>query len=411
MRGSITVSPRSCARQRILDRGQDLVICERERLEVERVQVSEGDPATPASLASTVLTKPQSPREGPRADGSLTVWVGLGRRIVRLNVERAAILGGAGEPAFWSALSRGEAVSRLRAAFAEAGIETPGMDARILVAAALGIDAARLVTSRGEPVGAGGERLADFAARRLAREPVARILGSREFWGLPFLLSAGTLEPRPDTETVVEAALARAPDRAAALSILDLGTGSGCILIALLGELGGATGLGIDRSLDALSTARRNADANGAGSRALFAVSDWAEAVTGPVDLVVANPPYIPGPDIARLDPEVARHDPRAALDGGSDGLSAYRSILADLPRLLAPGASAVLEVGHDQAVSVASLGRDHGLTLDAVLRDLGGRDRVVVLSRAGRTRATERRVLASYAQRKKPLVALGRNG
>ncbi len=286
--------------------------------------------------------------------------------------------------AFAPSCTRGEALARLREAFGEAGIESPGLDARLLAEAALGIGAAALLAHPEVALGRdGASSLGALAERRLAREPVARILGIREFWGLPFRLSPATLEPRQDTETVVEAALAALPDRDSPLRLLDLGTGTGCILVAILSERPNARGLGTDRSAAALATARANAVRNGVGARADFAASDWAAALGGRFDLVVSNPPYIARPDLAGLAPEVARHDPAAALDGGPDGLAAYRAILSCLPRLLAPGGVALLEIGHDQADALVSLAGDRALAVRRVIRDLGGRDRAVLLAQA----------------------------
>jgi release factor glutamine methyltransferase len=277
--------------------------------------------------------------------------------------------------------TRAEALAFLRRAFTEAGLDTPDLDARILLAEALGIDGSELTLRPKVPMGAAGaERLAGYAARRLAREPVARILGCQEFWGLPFRLSPDTLVPRPDTETVVEAALAAVPDRRAPLHILDLGTGSGCLLVALLHELPNAHGIGVDRSPGALAAARANARLNGVGGRAAFAASDWDAAVAGPFDLVVSNPPYIASRTIDTLAPEVRDHDPSSALNGGPDGLDAYRAILADAGRLLAPGGRLVAEIGFDQEEAVRALAVAAGLAVERVAKDLGGRPRAAVM-------------------------------
>lgn len=247
---------------------------------------------------------------------------------------------------------------------------------------ALGIGGSDLVLDGGRPIGAeGAAAIAQVLRRRLAGEPVARIIGEWEFWSLPFRLSPDTLVPRPDTETVVETALGRLPDRNAPLRILDLGTGSGCILIALLSELPGAFGVGLDRSLPALRTARENAWANGVGPRAAFVAGDWWEALAGPFDLVVSNPPYIATHEIDGLSAEVRLHDPAAALDGGSDGLDAYRRIVA-AGHLLADGASLVLEVGATQAQAVAALGLAAGLHEPEIAKDLAGHARVVSFRR-----------------------------
>lgn len=283
-------------------------------------------------------------------------------------------------------MPRREAVAALRRAFAAAGLETPSLDARLLGVDALGIGATALVTDPEAALSADeARRLASHAQRRVAREPVARILGRAEFWSLPFRLSPETLVPRPDTETVVEAALALVPDRSAAIRLLDLGTGSGCLLVALLHELPFAWGLGLDRSAPALATARANAAQNGVADRAAFAAGDWTDALAGRFDLVVSNPPYIATSLIGGLDPEVARHDPPRALDGGPDGLAAYRTILAGAPALLAPGGSLVMEIGHDQHEALAELVGAAGLEVAGTARDLGGHMRAVCARRASR--------------------------
>lgn len=280
-----------------------------------------------------------------------------------------------------SGISRREALAQAREALSRAGLDGAALEARLLAADAFGTDQAGLL-ARGEEIVAASaaSRLADHVRRRLAREPVGRILGLREFWGLPFRLSPQTLEPRPDTETVVEAALARIADRDTPAQLLDLGTGSGCLLVALLSELPRARGLGIDRSAAAAAAARANAAENGVGARAAFLCGDWAEAVEARFDLVVSNPPYIRAGALAGLAPEVARHDPRLALDGGADGLDAYRAILAALPRLLAPGGCAVLEIGFDQAGDLAELAAGAGLDMAEMRRDLAGHPRAVTL-------------------------------
>ncbi len=212
-----------------------------------------------------------------------------------------------------------------------------------------------------------------LAARRAAREPLSRIVGRREFWSRDFLLTPEVFDPRPDSETVVEAALAAAPSFR---SVLDLGTGSGCLLAALLAERPGARGLGIDRSPGACRAARRNLE----GLPAVVAAGDWGAAVRGRFDLAVSNPPYIPSAEIEALMPEVRDHDPRLALDGGADGLDAYRAILRDLPRLLSPGAAAVLELGFGQAEAVAALAGTEGFRVEDIRADLGGIPRAMVL-------------------------------
>ena len=280
--------------------------------------------------------------------------------------------------------TRAQALAELRRNLNEAGFETAALDARLLLLTALGIPATTLVTHPDTPLTAEeSETLASFARRRLAHEPVARIVGIREFWGLPFRLSPETLVPRPDTETVVETVLDLLPDRQAPLRIVDFGTGSGCILVALLHELPQATGLGIDLSPGALATARTNADENGVGGRCHFALSRWADAVSGPFDLIVSNPPYIASGVIPTLDEEVREHDPRLALDGGPDGLEPYRILLSEAGRLLAPGGLLAVEIGYDQAEELRSLAGSHGLEILRIAHDLSGNPRCVAMRRS----------------------------
>lgn len=266
-----------------------------------------------------------------------------------------------------------EATRAAACALARGGIETPELDARVLAAEAFGVGAADALVGAGRAPAAGLDALDGFVARRLAGEPVARILGRREFWGLDFALAPETLAPRPDTETVVETALSFVADRSSALRVLDLGTGTGCILLALLAELPRALGVGVDLAPGSAGTARRNAERLGLAGRASFLAGRWAEALNGRFDLVVSNPPYIESGAIAGLDREVRLHDPALALDGGADGLDAYRAILRDLPRLLAPEGSAVLEHGAGQGEAVAAIARGHGLDVAAASADLAG--------------------------------------
>jgi release factor glutamine methyltransferase len=217
-----------------------------------------------------------------------------------------------------------------------------------------------------------------MVARRLGREPVSRILGRRGFWTLDLALGPATLDPRPDSETVVEAVLAALPEPRAPLRLLDFGTGSGCLLLALLVELPTATGLGIDRSLAALEIARANARAAGLAGRAAFVQADWGGPLAGRFEVIVTNPPYIPSGDIAGLQPEVADFDPRLALDGGDDGLDCYRALVPDIARLLAPGGVAALEVGRGQAAAVGAMLTAAGLESLGARRDLGGVERCV---------------------------------
>ncbi|UEM02365.1 peptide chain release factor N(5)-glutamine methyltransferase [Skermanella rosea] len=261
----------------------------------------------------------------------------------------------------------------------EAGIDTPELDARLLTGAALGMTREHMLihaTARlNQPQVA---RVLGFVARRVAREPVSRILGRREFWSLDFTLSPATLDPRPDSETVVEEALAGVQDRQAPLSILDLGTGTGCLLLAVLSELPRATGLGVDRSEEAVETASANARRLGLGQRARFSTGDWASGIEDRFDLVISNPPYIPDADIETLAPEVTRFDPPGALAGGPDGLDAYRTIVAQLPGVLKPGGRIIFEVGFGQSADVSALLGAAGFGRIGARKDLGGVERAV---------------------------------
>ena len=270
----------------------------------------------------------------------------------------------------------------LAARFRSGDIDSPELDARILVGAALGLDLTGMIAAATRPVTAAeAVRLEDFAGRRLKGEPVARILGSREFWGLPLQLSAATLVPRPDTETVVALALQilRAGPDADRPRIADIGTGSGAILLALLSELPDAMGVGTDISAAALRTASANARNLGLARRAAFVACDYISALSGPFDLIVSNPPYIRSAEIKDLASEVRDHDPLGALDGGSDGLNAYRALIPQAARLLAPGGTLALEVGHDQGADVEQLMAAAGLSLRGPPRtDLAGIPRAV---------------------------------
>ncbi|WP_406855098.1 peptide chain release factor N(5)-glutamine methyltransferase [Alsobacter sp. KACC 23698] len=279
------------------------------------------------------------------------------------------------------------ALKHLGEAFRAAGVETAQRDARLLTLEAAGVKHADLIRSPRDTLGeAAAAKLRDFASRRLTREPVARILGEWEFWSLPFTLAPDVLTPRPDSETVVAAALIALKERRHAsegLRILDLGVGSGCLLVALLHELPGATGVGVDVAPGAVETARFNAARNGVGDRAEMLVSDWAAAVQGRFDLVVSNPPYIADAVIEGLEPEVRDHDPRLALSGGADGLQAYRAILEALPRILAPDGVLALEIGSDQAESIPALFLKAGYAVEGPFADFGARPRAVIVRRS----------------------------
>lgn len=270
----------------------------------------------------------------------------------------------------------------------EAGIATPELDARLLLCHAAGLSHEAYVAGAGGPVQpATLARFGTAIDRRLKREPVARITGTREFYGRGFTIAPPALDPRPDTETLIEAALAvveRRGWRDRTLSLLDLGTGTGCILVTLLAELPRAQGLGTDLSPSALALAAANAARLGVGSRAAFMAADWLDGIAGKFDLVLSNPPYLASGEIAGLAPEVAAYDPMLALDGGPDGLDAYRRIAAGASAVLAEGGRLLIEIGAGQAAQASDIFRAAGLKLDpsqAIGRDLAGRPRVVACS------------------------------
>ncbi len=273
----------------------------------------------------------------------------------------------------------------LTQAFRQAGLDMPELDARLLVGCALGLDHGGLVANADRVLTPGeADAVAAVTARRLAREPVARILGTKEFWSLPIKLNAHTLVPRPETETVVEAALAvldRDGARAKPLRMLDLGTGSGALILALLSELPAAFGIATDVSIEALACAYDNALALGFAKRNALVACDYGAALKGPFDLVVSNPPYVARDDIAGLAPEVSLFDPHRALDGGPDGLNGYRAIAADARRLLTPNGTLVVELGAGQADAVTALMHGAGLAAVGPPRpDLSGVARALVL-------------------------------
>jgi release factor glutamine methyltransferase len=260
--------------------------------------------------------------------------------------------------------------------------ESAELDARELIGHALGLDLTGMISAANRALTPDeSDRVEVLVKRRLAGEPVARILGQKEFWGLRLSLSPATLVPRPDTETVVELALQMLRDSVAnwAPRIADLGTGTGAILLALLSELPEATGVGTDISGEAVETATANALSLGLAARASFILCDYASALTGPFDLIVSNPPYIGSGDIAGLATEVRDHDPRAALDGGPDGLAAYRALIPQAARILAPGAALVVEAGQGQAAQIEALMTAAGLVPHrAPKADLAGIPRAV---------------------------------
>ena len=254
-----------------------------------------------------------------------------------------------------------EATATLRAA----GIDSPRREARWLL----------------EHVAGAPDAFRALIARRAAREPLAFLIGSQDFRGLELEVSPATLIPRADSETLITAAIAARPDRGAVHGILDLGTGTGCLLLAALTEFPAAFGVGVDRVPEAAALAARNARSNRLDSRCAMVCADWAAPLAGAFDLVLSNPPYIESATIAGLMPEVAGHEPRSALDGGADGLDAYRALLAALPALLTPGGVAVLELGAGQADAVAALARAAGFRIAALQYDLAGIARAAVLA------------------------------
>lgn len=271
-----------------------------------------------------------------------------------------------------------DAAGRLKAA----GCDTPRLDAVLLLAQALGITPDRVRLSPDMKLDAdAAARFAAMLMRRAAREPVSHILGRREFWGLDFKVSPAVLDPRPDSETLVQAVLDAVPDRKAALRLVDFGTGSGCLLLALLHELPKATGLGVDASGAALDVARDNAARLGLAERANFMLGDWGAGLAGPFDILISNPPYIETAAIAGLADDVRKHEPLSALDGGADGLDCYRRLIPDMARLAAGNAILALEVGQGQADAVAGLLASLGGVNPAGIariHDLGGVARVV---------------------------------
>lgn len=267
---------------------------------------------------------------------------------------------------------------------AAVGIEDAPREARRLAGLALKAGPAQVFARKPGPLSP--EEDAAFTrllARRAARVPFARLAGEREFWSLTFRLVAATLVPRPETETLVEAALTRIGDRAAALHALDLGTGSGCLLLALLSELPRASGLGVDADRDALACAQANAARLGLAERTEWRQGDWTVGLEGPFDVVLANPPYVAEGEWTALQPEVREHDPKRALIAGADGLAEHRRIIPELPRLLGRRGFACLEIGAGQAEAVGGLASRAGLRVLDIRRDLAGRSRCVVLATA----------------------------
>jgi release factor glutamine methyltransferase len=276
-------------------------------------------------------------------------------------------------------------VARTAARLAAAGIADARAEAWLLLALALGRDRALLMAGAATmPDAAQAARLEEFVRRRAAREPVAYLAGAKEFWSLTFEVGPAVLIPRPETETLVEAVLDRIADREAALRLLDLGTGSGCLLLALLSELPNARGLGIDDSPAALALAGRNAARLGFAARAAFACGRWGEDVSGAFDVMVSNPPYVAEREWPGLQPEIRDFEPKAALIAGRDGLAAYRALAPDCARLLAADGLCVLEIGRGQGQAETEILARHGLEVTGRCRDLAGIERCLVARHDG---------------------------
>jgi release factor glutamine methyltransferase len=276
--------------------------------------------------------------------------------------------------------TRGWLVAEAATALSAASFADPRRQARRLISGTLAISQPDLFAHPDRVVDEQQvSRVRATLSRMVGGEPLSRIFGRREFWGLEFILSAETLDPRPETETVIESVLRRTPDRDVPLHLLDLGTGTGCLLLALLSELPAASGIGVDLAEGAVRTAAYNAALLGLGGRARFFVGDWATALSGRFDAILTNPPYIPSEAVALLPREVTCHDPRRALDGGEDGLRAYRKISEAASALLAPHGILAVEIGVGQADPVAAIIKDNGLVVDGIENDLAGIARCVV--------------------------------
>ena len=274
-------------------------------------------------------------------------------------------------------------VAQVAARLAGAGIESARSEAWLLLAAATRRERAALVAGAPEAMSAEQQaRLDELVRRRLAREPVAYILGEKEFWSLRFEVGPVVLIPRPETETVVEAVLALVPDRNRPLRLLDLGVGSGCLLLALLSELPHTTGLGVDESAAALALARRNAERLGLAARVDFRHGHWGAGLRERFDVIVSNPPYVAERDWDALQPEIRQFEPKPALVAGPDGLAAYRALAPECVRLLAQDGLCALEIGLAQGDAVAALLAGHGLTVTERRRDLAGIERCLIARR-----------------------------
>ena len=288
----------------------------------------------------------------------------------------------------------GRLVAEAAAALSAAGVADPRRQARRLVSGALAIPQPDLFGHSDRALDEQQiSRVRVLLRRMVAGEPLSRIFERREFWGLEFNLSADTLDPRPETETVIEGVLRRQPDRSAPRRLLDLGTGTGCLLLALLTEFPAASGIGIDIAEGAVRTAAHNAVCLGLADRARFFVGDWATAVSGKFDAILANPPYIASEALALLPREVACHDPWRALDGGEDGLRSHRAIAEAAPRILSLEGILATEIGAGQADTVAAIMRDNSLVVDGIEKDLAGTARCVIARPAPYDRRKQKKV------------------
>jgi release factor glutamine methyltransferase len=280
---------------------------------------------------------------------------------------------------FDASTRRSEAVANLTESFRRSGIDDARREALLTVGAACALSPLALIVEPEDPLGGAADRLAKFAARRAAGEPMSRIVGKREFWGLTLTVAPQVLDPRPETETLVEAAVAIFRDRGLeALRILDLGVGSGALLCALLAEFVNGRGLGVDVSASVAKVALGNIEACGLAGRAKIRVGDWTRNLDGPFDLIVSNPPYVRSVDIAGLRREVRDFEPRLALDGGADGLDAYRAIMPASASLLGAGGWLLVEIGAGQATGVVAIATDSGFPACKTYSDLAGLERVV---------------------------------
>jgi len=264
----------------------------------------------------------------------------------------------------------------------QAKIESASLDARILLQHVLRLSREQFLLAMEESLSNDQHAMFnELIAKRTNRQPVAQIIGKREFWGMEFKVTGDTLDPRPDSESVIEAVLGQCRDRLKPYKVLDLGTGTGCLLLSLLNELPNATGIGVDISEAALAVAKENTIYFGMQSRVAFLASNWCEKLAGQFDIIVANPPYIPSKTIESLAPEVANYEPRLALDGGEDGLDCYRDIMHSLPLILEKDGIAVFEIGIGQQAALAEIATSCAMKVKETRQDLGGIIRCVIIT------------------------------